>query len=576
MWLAMMLVACQGEEEHVPGTPDCDKKESWPDADGDGHGDPLAESTLSCEVPSGQSLTADDCDDTDSTVFPGAPERCDGRPNDCDAPDAVEEGLIMVGESSFSSLQEALDAASEGDEVQVCAGTYSGTFVAPVAVSLVGAGRELTTLDGGDAGTVLTVPPGSHLIGLTLTQGQAEIGGGLLLTEAGELVVEDCALTLNTALKGGGAAIPPGSTVSFPGTLVQINTAREGGGIFAGQGATLDLTDAVIDDNRADYGGGISGVELTLTGGLVKNNSAEDTTGPPSYLGGAGMLLEGTSSVTGTEIASNTAAESGGGIAMSGGDLVLLDVWIHDNDGGYEGGGMELDQASGLLEGSTTLGPGNVCSGFGGGASVSGGGLTGGEIHGNSSYEGGGVYGHQTELVELWVHDNHADVGGGIELRGGVLADSIVEHNTAGWVAGLFTDASGYGAVTVTDTTIAGNVSEGSSGGVSIDADDNPNTVFTRVTVTDNEGTNGGGISVSWGRARLVDCAVLRNVATEGPGGGLRVEYSGSLEVSGTDLGADADDNSPSDVSTSGGGAFHGYGASSTFTCNTSGCTPTP
>jgi hypothetical protein len=40
-----------------------------PDPDEDGDGSPAGE----------------DCDDTDPLVFPGAPEACDGKDNDCDA-----------------------------------------------------------------------------------------------------------------------------------------------------------------------------------------------------------------------------------------------------------------------------------------------------------------------------------------------------------------------------------------------------------------------------------------------------------------------------------------------------------
>jgi hypothetical protein len=549
----------------------------WPDGDGDGHGDPLGDSALACEAPGGRSLTDDDCDDADASVFPGAPERCDGRPNDCSAPIASEVGLITVAGAPFPSLQEALDAAAAGDEVQLCEGVYEGTFVAPVAVSLVGAGRELTTLDAGDAGTVLTVPPGSRLSGLTLTQGQADVGGGLMLTEAGELVVEDCDVMLNEARRGGGVALPAGSTASFPGTLVQLNTAVEGGGIFAGQGAVLDLTGAQIDDNRADYGGGLSGAELTVVGGLVTNNSAEDNSGSPYFLGGAGMVLVGSSTLTGTEIAFNDASDSsGGGISMSGGDLTLIDVWVHDNDGGYEGGGIELEDASGLFEGTTVIGPANVSDVFGGGVSISGGGLQGGEIQGNASDEGGGVFAVRSELHDLWVHDNAGETAGGIGLRGGTLADSVVEANTGQWTAGLRTDSGSYGPVTVSDTAITGNRAPDGVGGVSIEVDDAPDTLFTRVTLTDNEGRHTGAIAVYYGRARLVDSTVLRNLATEGEAGGGRLAFDGALEVTGTDFGAGADDNSPSDVSTPAAGVFHGYGADSTFTCNSNGCTPTP
>ncbi len=59
------------------------------DLDGDGHGAVGAVAVLDClidgdQVPDGFSLVADDCDDSASTVHPGAALICDGKDNDCD------------------------------------------------------------------------------------------------------------------------------------------------------------------------------------------------------------------------------------------------------------------------------------------------------------------------------------------------------------------------------------------------------------------------------------------------------------------------------------------------------------
>jgi hypothetical protein len=75
------------------------------DADGDQHGvfSPRAQS-CSAVAPAGYAAIFDDCDDTHATVYPGAPQLCDGLANDCRAagwPTAPANEVDADGDGSF-------------------------------------------------------------------------------------------------------------------------------------------------------------------------------------------------------------------------------------------------------------------------------------------------------------------------------------------------------------------------------------------------------------------------------------------------------------------------------------------
>jgi cysteine-rich repeat protein len=67
------------------------------DYDGDGHGS-AAYYTTTCDLPTGYVSSTDDCDDTNSTVYPGATEVCDGLDNDCDG---VTDGADALGMATW-------------------------------------------------------------------------------------------------------------------------------------------------------------------------------------------------------------------------------------------------------------------------------------------------------------------------------------------------------------------------------------------------------------------------------------------------------------------------------------------
>lgn len=102
---------------------DCDDSDSeiggptewYPDGDGDGFGTD-GETMLGCEVEFGYSATADDCDDTLASTYPGADEYCDEADNDCD--DLVDEDSVD-GLTFFRDADDD-DYGTEDDTQNAC------------------------------------------------------------------------------------------------------------------------------------------------------------------------------------------------------------------------------------------------------------------------------------------------------------------------------------------------------------------------------------------------------------------------------------------------------------------------
>ena len=75
---------CDGLDQNCNDEVDEGLTSTWyADSDADGYGNADAPTTA-CTQPEGSSASADDCNDDDPEIHPGAPERCDGLDQDCD------------------------------------------------------------------------------------------------------------------------------------------------------------------------------------------------------------------------------------------------------------------------------------------------------------------------------------------------------------------------------------------------------------------------------------------------------------------------------------------------------------
>jgi CSLREA domain-containing protein len=247
------------------------------------------------------------------------------------------------------------------------------------------------TLSGGGAGRVLEVQDGAEvaLAGLGVTGGFVEWRGEGV-----------------SQASGAGILVGAHCRVTIDGCRVHHNTADyydpfhygigSGGGIASGTGSYLTIRRSEIDCNSAaGSGGGIAVLagatryaSLTLTESYVHHNTAD------AYLKvrGGGVAVHGSATIEATTIAHNTAHHGGG---LAGGTVRLEDSTVAGN------------LARGARYGYTT---------------GSGGGILGGDV----TLQGSTVTGNRT-----WAPDERSYAAAGIAGPTVRVSDSIVAGNYA-------------------------------------------------------------------------------------------------------------------------------------------------
>jgi hypothetical protein len=84
------------------------------DSDGDGYGD-VSSTTQQCDVPSGYSRNASDCNDGDATISPAATEVCDSADVDEDCDGLSDDADSSVDSSTHNTFYADTDADGYGD-----------------------------------------------------------------------------------------------------------------------------------------------------------------------------------------------------------------------------------------------------------------------------------------------------------------------------------------------------------------------------------------------------------------------------------------------------------------------------
>jgi len=254
-----------------------------------------------------------------------------------------EAAMIQVP-SDYLNIQDALNAASDGDTVKVSSGVYYENIVWPSTdgIQLLGNGED-TVINGGQISHVIEISKNSIgvitnktlLSQFKITNGKHYDGrGGGIYCKNVSPCISHLVIEGNLANSYGGGFFAINSNVELSNSVVKynyVNSNLSGGAGISIMYSNLKLNNIVVQENTsADYGGGIfcSDSELNATNILIVKNFSKNS-------GGGIYSMESNINLTNATIHSNsTNANQGvnaGGVFLITTHANIVNSIIWDN-----------------------------------------------------------------------------------------------------------------------------------------------------------------------------------------------------------------------------------------------------
>jgi hypothetical protein len=374
--------------------------------------------------------------------------------------DAANFEVLNTGDAGADTLRQAIidaNATAAPDTITFAPSATgeialtSGELVIEAPVDIQGPGATTLAVDGTDNSRIFSLDAGVvgdprdivSISGLTLRDGNGGDGGAIYSYQT-DMRLASVVLYSNYASGNGGAIDVEQSPITIVDSTITGNESTDGGAMYTDgdNGATnsqdtITIDNSVFTDNYSTGNGGVgyfdnaTGGDIVITDTEMSDNEAIGDGGGLFFYG-----HKGSQTVRNSTISGNIAGSDGGGIFLNTDyddpfGMLVENSTVSSNDAGEEGGGIYIDNS---LEKPVRIENSTVVD------NVSG--LDGGGIHRDD---------FEVELSSTIVANNDSAGGPKDDLgEGGVATDQFsVEFSLVG---------AGFAGVTVTETTPGSNI----------------------------------------------------------------------------------------------------------------------
>jgi|GEM_PF-1422093 len=250
------------------------------------------------------------------------------------------------GKADFTDIQSAINASSDGDEILIMPGTYTGTGNEVVdtlgkAITLKGQTAYSIIIDGENVrrGVTCRLPIKSNVIieNLWIKNCISDNGGGLWIEGSPE--IKTCVMVGNNATSAGGNVYVLSGNPNFSaGCNFNAGAAPYGAGVYCRDGSPEFDSCFFLSNNATERGGGIRGYQIS---GYFSNCSFNNNT---AARGGAGHFQSNLNELSSTfdncYFQNNTASSLGGGVVNNSTTDSLFQScsFINNTATGFNGG----------------------------------------------------------------------------------------------------------------------------------------------------------------------------------------------------------------------------------------------